>query len=83
MAAIEAASELAIEAHHETRMGIIEDKMLKNFVASEFHYHQIKDVKTVGVIKEMPEDNMVEVAEPVGVILALSPVTNPTSTVIF
>jgi acetaldehyde dehydrogenase/alcohol dehydrogenase len=82
-AAIEAASELAIEAHQETHMGIIEDKMLKNFVASEFHYHQIKNVKTVGIIKEMPEDNMVEVAEPVGVILALSPVTNPTSTVIF
>ncbi len=82
-AAIEASSELAIEAHNETHMGIIEDKMLKNFVASEFHYHQIKNVKTVGVIKEYPEDNMIEIAEPVGVILALSPVTNPTSTVIF
>jgi acetaldehyde dehydrogenase/alcohol dehydrogenase len=83
LAAIEAASDLAISAHNETRMGVIEDKTLKNYVASEFHYHQIKNAKTVGVIKEYAEDNLVEIAEPVGVILALSPVTNPTSTVIF
>lgn len=83
VAAIENVHKLAIAAHEETRMGMIEDKILKNFVASEFHYHQIKDKKTVGIIKEFPEDNMVEVAEPVGVILAITPVTNPTSTVIF
>jgi acetaldehyde dehydrogenase/alcohol dehydrogenase len=83
IAAIESVELLAVAAHEETRMGLIEDKILKNFVASEFHYHQIKDKKTVGVIREFPEDNMVEIAEPVGVILALSPVTNPTSTVIF
>lgn len=83
IAALEHLEELAIHAHEETHMGLIEDKVLKNFVASEFHYHQIKDKKTVGIIREFPEDNMVEVAEPVGVILALSPVTNPTSTVIF
>lgn len=83
IAAIESVEVLAVAAHEETRMGLIEDKILKNFVASEFHYHQIKDKKTVGVIREFPEDNMVEIAEPVGVILALSPVTNPTSTVIF
>jgi acetaldehyde dehydrogenase/alcohol dehydrogenase len=83
LAAIEAASDLAIAAHNETHMGVIEDKTLKNYVASEFHYHQIKNAKTVGVVREYPEDNMIEIAEPVGVILALSPVTNPTSTVIF
>jgi acetaldehyde dehydrogenase/alcohol dehydrogenase len=82
-AALENVEHFAIAAHEETRMGLIEDKVLKNFVASEFHYHQIKDKKTVGIIREFPEDNMVEVAEPVGVILALSPVTNPTSTIIF
>ncbi len=82
-AAIENVEKLARAACDETRMGLFEDKMLKNFVASEFHYHQIKDKKTVGIIKEFLEDNMVEVAEPVGVILALSPVTNPTSTIIF
>jgi acetaldehyde dehydrogenase/alcohol dehydrogenase len=83
VAAIDAAQKLALAAHEETKMGLVEDKMLKNLVASEFHYHQIKDKRTVGIIKEFPEDNMVEVAEPVGVILALAPVTNPTSTVIF
>ena len=83
VAAIEAAATLAYAARDETRMGLVEDKILKNLVASEFHYHQIKDKRTVGIIKEFPEDNMVEVAEPVGVILALAPVTNPTSTVIF
>jgi acetaldehyde dehydrogenase/alcohol dehydrogenase len=83
VAAIESAQRLALAACEETKMGLVEDKILKNLVASEFHYHQIKDKRTVGVIKEFPEDNMVEVAEPVGVILALAPVTNPTSTVIF
>ncbi|HEY9775688.1 MAG TPA: bifunctional acetaldehyde-CoA/alcohol dehydrogenase [Planktothrix sp.] len=83
IAALESIEQLAIHAHEETRMGLIEDKVLKNFVASEFHYHQIKDKRTVGIVREFPEDNMVEVAEPMGVILALSPVTNPTSTVIF
>lgn len=83
MAAIEHAYPLAKAARDETHMGVVEDKVLKNLVASEFHYHQIKNKKTVGVIREFPEDNMVEIAEPMGVILALVPVTNPTSTVIF
>jgi len=82
-AAIEASQELAIAANQETRMGLVEDKTLKNLVASEFQYHQIRNKKTVGIIKEFPQENMVEVAEPIGVILALAPVTNPTSTVIF
>lgn len=81
--AINNAALLAKMAHEETRMGVTEDKILKNLVASEFLYAQIKDAKTVGVIKELPELNMVEVAEPIGVILGLAPVTNPTSTVIF
>lgn len=83
LAAIEAAAKMAWSAREETRMGVFEDKILKNLVASEFHYHQIKNAKTVGVIREFPEDNMLEIAEPMGVILALAPVTNPTSTVIF
>ena len=81
--AIDNAARLARMAHEETRMGVTEDKVLKNLVASEFLYAQIKDKRTVGVIKELPELNMVEVAEPIGVILGLAPVTNPTSTVIF
>src|SRR5437868_6240358 len=83
IAAINNAQKLAMAAREETRMGVMEDKVLKNLVASEFHYHQIKNAKTVGVIREFPEDNMLEIAEPMGVILALSPVTNPTSTIIF
>lgn len=83
IAAISNADLLAQAAHEETRMGLAEDKVLKNYVASEFFYNQIRNKKTVGIIKEFPQDNMVEVAEPIGVILALAPVTNPTSTVIF
>ncbi len=83
VAAIENAAALAHAAHLETHMGLTEDKLLKNYVASEFLYHQIKDKRTVGIIREFPEENMVEIAEPIGVILALAPVTNPTSTVIF
>lgn len=83
LAALEHVHAFARMAHEETRMGCEEDKMLKDFVASEFLYNQIKDKRTVGVIREFPEDNMVEMAEPMGVILALSPVTNPTSTIIF
>ena len=83
LAALENVHVFAQMACEETRMGQVEDKMLKNFVASEFLYNQIKDKRTVGIIKEFPDDNMVEIAEPMGVILALSPVTNPTSTIIF
>ncbi|MBX9688722.1 MAG: bifunctional acetaldehyde-CoA/alcohol dehydrogenase [Candidatus Obscuribacterales bacterium] len=83
LAALEHVYTFAQMAHEETRMGQVEDKMLKDFVASEFLYNQIKDKRTVGVVREFPEDNMVEIAEPMGVILALSPVTNPTSTIIF
>ncbi len=83
LAALENVYKFAQMAHEETRMGQLEDKMLKDFVASEFLYNQIKDKRTVGIVREFPEDNMVEIAEPMGVILALSPVTNPTSTIIF
>jgi len=83
LAALRNVHKLAVAAHDETRMGVVEDKVLKNMVASEFLYNQIKNKKTVGIIREFPEDNMVEIAEPMGVLLALAPVTNPTSTTIF
>ena len=83
LAALNNAHKLALAAYEETHMGVVEDKVLKNFVASEYLHNQIKNKKTVGIIREFPEDNMYEVAEPMGVILALAPVTNPTSTVIF
>jgi acetaldehyde dehydrogenase/alcohol dehydrogenase len=71
---------LAIE---ETKLGVLEDKFLKNMVATEFVYNYVKDKRTVGIIREFPERGLVEVAEPVGVIFSLIPITNPTSTVLF
>jgi acetaldehyde dehydrogenase/alcohol dehydrogenase len=74
---------LARLAVEETRIGVLEDKVLKNMVATEFVYNYIKDKRTVGVIREIPERNLVEIADPIGVIFALTPITNPTSTVLF
>ena len=73
-------AKLAIE---ETRRGVYEDKVFKNMFATEFIYNNIRDLKTVGVINENEHEGMVEIAEPVGVIAGVIPITNPTSTVIF
>ena len=80
LAQAESLARLAIE---ETRLGVLEDKVIKNMVATEFVYNFIKDKRTVGPIREFPERGIVEVAEPIGVILSLTPITNPTSTVLF
>lgn len=74
---------LAKMAVEETGMGVYEDKITKNIFASEYVYHSIKKLKTVGVIGENEEENYMEVAEPVGVIAGVTPTTNPTSTTIF
>ncbi len=73
-------AKLAIE---ETKRGVYEDKVFKNMFATEFIYNNIRDLKTVGVISENEYEGMVEMAEPVGVIAGVIPITNPTSTVIF
>jgi len=83
MAGLEQAQHLARLAVEETRLGVMEDKVIKNMVASEFVYNYVKDRRTVGVIREFPERNLFEIAEPVGVLFSLTPITNPTSTVIF
>ena len=83
LAGLEQAQYLARLAVEETGIGIMEDKYLKNMVATEFVYNYIKDKRTVGIIREIPERNLVEMAEPIGVIFALTPITNPTSTVLF
>lgn len=75
--------ELASLAVEETRRGVYEDKIFKNMFATEFIYNNIRDLKTVGVINENEHEGMVEIAEPVGVIAGVIPITNPTSTVIF
>ncbi|MEH7113876.1 bifunctional acetaldehyde-CoA/alcohol dehydrogenase, partial [Neobacillus niacini] len=75
--------DLAKLAVEETRRGVYEDKVFKNMFATEFIYNNIRDLKTVGVINENEHEGMVEMAEPVGVIAGIIPITNPTSTVIF
>lgn len=74
---------LARLAVNETGMGIYEDKVTKNLFATEYVYHDIKSVKTVGIISENHEDGYMEVAEPVGIIAGVTPTTNPTSTTMF
>jgi acetaldehyde dehydrogenase/alcohol dehydrogenase len=83
LAGLEQAQQLAQLAIEETRMGVLEDKTIKNMVATEFVYNYIRDRRTVGTIAEFPERGMAEVAEPIGVIFSVTPVTNPTSTVLF
>lgn len=83
VAGLEQAQYLARLAVDETGIGVLEDKALKNMVATEFVYNYVKDKPTVGTIREFPERGIVEVAEPIGVIFSLTPITNPTSTVLF
>ena len=83
LAGLGQAQYLARLAVEETKLGVLEDKALKNMVATEFVYNYVKDKRTVGVIREFPERGMTEVADPIGVIFSLTPITNPTSTVLF
>ncbi|HET7420191.1 MAG TPA: bifunctional acetaldehyde-CoA/alcohol dehydrogenase [Candidatus Dormibacteraeota bacterium] len=83
VAGLEAASDLAQLAVDETGFGVFEDKVVKNYVATEFLYDYLKDKKTVGVIAEDAERRIEYVAEPIGVVVAVTPITNPTSTVLF
>lgn len=74
---------LARMAVEETGRGIFEDKVTKNIFATEYIYHSIKYDKTVGIIEDNEEEGYMEVAEPVGVVAGVTPVTNPTSTTMF
>ncbi|MCI7085946.1 bifunctional acetaldehyde-CoA/alcohol dehydrogenase [bacterium] len=73
-------AKLAVE---ETGMGIVEDKVIKNHFASEYIYNAYKDTKTCGVIEEDKAFGTTKIAEPIGVVAAVIPTTNPTSTAIF
>ena len=73
-------AKLAVE---ETGMGIVEDKVVKNNFAAEYIYNQYKNMKTCGVLEEDKTSGITKVAEPIGVISAIVPTTNPTSTAIF
>ncbi|MCZ8518176.1 MULTISPECIES: bifunctional acetaldehyde-CoA/alcohol dehydrogenase [Paenibacillus] len=83
LAGLEQHMKLAKMAVEETGRGVYEDKITKNLFATESIYHSIKYDKTVGVIEENPYENYRKVAEPVGVIAGVTPVTNPTSTTMF
>ncbi|WP_088893346.1 bifunctional acetaldehyde-CoA/alcohol dehydrogenase [Leptolyngbya ohadii] len=74
---------LAKLAVTETGMGVIEDKVIKNHFASEYIYNKYKQEKTCGVIESDPSFGIQKIAEPVGIIAGIVPVTNPTSTTIF
>ena len=74
---------LARLAVEETGMGVVEDKVIKNHYAAEYIYNAYRDTKTCGVIEEDKEDGITRIAEPIGVIAAVIPTTNPTSTAIF
>jgi acetaldehyde dehydrogenase/alcohol dehydrogenase len=82
-AANQARIPLAKMAVEETGMGIVEDKVIKNHYAAEYVYNKYKNVKTCGVIEEDKSYGIKKIAEPIGVIGAVIPTTNPTSTAIF
>lgn len=83
LAGLDAHEKLARMAVEETGRGVFEDKVIKNMFATEYIWHHIKSVKTVGILRENEMEGSVEVAEPVGVIAGVTPTTNPTSTTMF
>ncbi len=83
IAANNARIELAKIAVLETGLGIVEDKVIKNHFSAEYIYNQYKDMKTCGIINKDETFGITKIAEPIGVIAAIVPTTNPTSTAIF
>jgi acyl-CoA reductase-like NAD-dependent aldehyde dehydrogenase len=83
LAALAERVRLAKMAHEETGIGLWQHKVIKNFIATQLVYEDIKNQRTVGVIAQDPRSGVAELAQPLGPILGLIPVTNPTSTTIF
>ncbi len=83
LAAADARISLAKMAAEETKMGLLEDKVIKNHFASEYIYNKYKDEKTCGILEEDHTFGTITIAEPVGLICGIVPTTNPTSTAIF
>lgn len=83
LAGLDQHMQLAKLAVEETKRGVYEDKIIKNMFSTEYVYHNIKYDKTVGIINENVHEGVLEIAEPVGVIAGVTPVTNPTSTTMF
>ena len=74
---------LAQMAVNETGMGIVEDKVIKNHYAAEYIYNAYKNTRTCGIVEEDKQNGIIKIAEPIGLIAAVIPTTNPTSTAIF
>ncbi|MCX6271316.1 MAG: aldehyde dehydrogenase family protein [Bacteroidetes bacterium] len=74
---------LARKAVEETGIGRLEDKILKNVIATRYVYQDIRDMQTVGILNEDEVNGIIEIARPIGPIFAVTPITNPTSTVLF
>ena len=74
---------LAKLTHKETGLGIWQDKVIKNVIATQFVYEDIKNLKTVGIVSENEKGDIVEIAQPIGPIFSVTPITNPSSTVLF
>lgn len=83
LAGLEKHMQLAKMAVEETGRGVYEDKIIKNMFATEYIYNSIKYEKTVGIIEDNEYDSFQNIAEPIGIIMGITPVTNPTSTTIF
>ncbi|BEV73570.1 MULTISPECIES: bifunctional acetaldehyde-CoA/alcohol dehydrogenase [unclassified Paludibacterium] len=83
LAAADARIPLAKLAAEETRMGVVEDKVIKNHFSSEYIYNKYKDEKTCGIIDHDPSFGILTIAEPIGLLCGIVPTTNPTSTAIF
>ena len=83
LAGLSAQMELARMAVEETGRGIFEDKVTKNIFSTEYIWHSVKHEKTVGVIEDNVDEGYLEIAEPVGIVAGVTPVTNPTSTAMF
>ena len=83
LAAEEHHMDLAIDAAEETGRGVAEDKAIKNIYASEYIWNNIRHDKTVGIIEDNDENQTITIADPLGIIAGIVPVTNPTSTTIF
>ncbi|WP_139344912.1 bifunctional acetaldehyde-CoA/alcohol dehydrogenase [Oceanobacillus sojae] len=83
LAGLDQHMQLAKLAIEETGRGVYEDKIIKNIFATEYVYHNIKYDRTIGIISENEQEGVVEIAEPIGVIAGVTPVTNPTSTTLF
>src|ERR671919_627466 len=77
------AEALAKLAHEETGYGVVADKVQKNLFASQKVYNFIRPMKTVGVVRRLDDRKVIEIAEPFGVVAAIVPSTNPTSTAIY